>query len=403
MAESTFKYTDQAALSNVFPNYGNLIPRNRLHKWRELATNVHAAERVGFGTALFYAGKDLTPYNLAATAASVDTTLASAITTRDTTSISVSSTTNISAGTVIQIDDEKMFVVTQVSLSLTVIRGFFGTTRTTHTNGANVELIGLDFDSQYEWHYDTTSDMAIIYSSTDPGEINMEMGHNKDTYVDQALVNASMELNSSLDVRFRGTVPKSFQYSSAPSTDTPEYDYIILRITALLALANMASANNDQSLMSFFRDQVSNDDNSGLLDDLNSGAMTLSSEISKGDKKGKPITIVQVGTMYPVEITGEWVSAQYERVQVLCTTAGVYGTAEISILTSGNNKLFGNVQTGIKVTGQFQALLGDVKVRFEGNSMSQNDRWDFIFQGTEVKQESVYSTIRKTRPASRVW
>ena len=277
MAESTFKYTDQAALSNVFPNYGNLIPRNRLHKWRELATNVHAAERVGFGTALFYAGKDLTPYNLAATAASVDTTLASAITTKDGTSITVSSTANIAAGTIIQIDDEKMFVVTQVSLSLTVIRGFFGTTRATHTNSTNVELIGLAFDSQYEWHYDTTSDMAIIYSSTDPGEVLMEMGHGKDTYVDQALVNASMQLNGRLDVRFRGIIPKSFQYSSAPSTDTPEYDYVIIRITALLALAIMAAANNDVELTAFFKDQVSNTDNNGLLDNLNSGKTMLSS------------------------------------------------------------------------------------------------------------------------------
>jgi hypothetical protein len=403
MAKSTFKYTDQAILSNVYPNFANLIPRNRLHKWRELTTNVYAAERVGFGTALFYGGKDLSPYLLTATAASATTTITEAITEVDDTTIVLDDVSNTDKGTIIQIGSEKMFVVSVATKTATVIRGFFGTTRATALNGATVNLIGLSFDSQYEWHYDSTSDMAIVYSTTDPGELIMEMGHNKDTYVDQALVDASMELNSSLDVRFRGTVPKSFQYSSAPSTDTPEYDYIILRITALLALANMASANNDQSLMAFFRDQVSNDDNSGLLDDLNSGAMTLSSEISKGDKKGKPITIVQVGTMYPVEITGEWVSAQYERVQVLCTTAGVYGTAEISILTSGNNKLFGNVQTGIKVTGQFQKLIGDVKVRFEGNSMTADDRWDFIFQGTELKQESVYSTIRKTRPASRVW
>ena len=107
--------------------------------------------------------------------------------------------------------------------------------------------------------------------------------------------------------------------------------------------------------------------------------------------------------MYPVEIIGEWISDQYERVQVICTTAGAYGTAEVTIKTSGNNQLFGNSETGVKITGQFQKLIGDVKVRFEGNSMSQNDRWDFMFHGTEVKQESVYGNVRKVRPASRVW
>jgi len=394
MTVSTFKYADQDFLSGIYPDYANLIPRNRLLTWRTLATDVYAAERVGFGTALFYNGKDLASYKLSTTTASVDTTLAAGITTADTTSITVSATTNTQPGTIIQVDDEQMFVVAQVSLNLTVIRGFFGTSRTTHTNGTNVELIGLDFNSQYEWYYDTTDDILIMFSSTSPESVVMEIGQDKDTYVNQALVNASMELNNSLDARFRGVVPKTFQYSNAPSTDTPEYDYIIRKMTALLALADMSTASERNELYSMFYDKVLNDDKDGLLDRLNSGDIKLTSEISQGDKNGKPITITKTGTMELVEITGQYNSTDYERFQILCTTGGACGTAIVTIKTSSATALFGVSQTGEVVTGRLQSIGSNIKVRFEGASMTADDRWDVEFWGQSIKQNSNYGSIK---------
>lgn len=71
------------------------------------------------------------------------TTLSAAITTTNATSISATSGANVVNGTVIQIDSEQMYVVSGAgTTTLTVQRGWNGTTAATHLNGATVTLPG---------------------------------------------------------------------------------------------------------------------------------------------------------------------------------------------------------------------------------------------------------------------
>lgn len=66
------------------------------------------------------------------------TTLSAAITSTSATSITVTSATGISVGSVLRIDSEKVKVSAVSGTTLTVIRGYDGTTANTHLNGANV-------------------------------------------------------------------------------------------------------------------------------------------------------------------------------------------------------------------------------------------------------------------------
>ena len=69
------------------------------------------------------------------------------------------------------------------------------------------------------------------------------------------------------------------------------------------------------------------------------------------------------------------------------STGGVYGTAKVSIKTYGDDKLFGTVQTDEIITGRLQHITGGLYARFQGNSMSVNDRWDI-----EVRSAGLINT-----------
>ena len=382
MAVSTFTYCDQAFLSTQFPKFIDLLPIKQLRDWRSIATNVYAGERVGFDGVLYSNKKDLGSYKLTAIAASPDTTITSAITTLDGTTVSLDSVTNIEKGTVIQIGSEKMFVVSIATKDATVIRGFFGTTRATALNGATVSLIGLAFDSENEWYYDTATDMVVLYTATNPNQLILEMSVDKDTAIDQALVDASMLLNSNFDARHNIPIPKAYQYGADPDNDTPEYDFVIKKLTAMLLIITLMEADGQNP-------EVLQEKFDKILDDINTGKIQLRYEKDDTDPQGDLITVVKAGTMELVETYGQYAgSALYDRIQVLCTTGGAYGTATVSVKQSNGTALYGSVETGVIITGDLDYIGNGLYARFQGASMTASDRWDII-----VKNPALENTV----------
>mgnify|MGYP006995571778 CR=1 FL=1 len=380
MAVSTFKYCDQDFLSTLFGRYIDYLPVKQILNWRTIAVNIYAGERVGFDGVLYVDKKDLASFKLTQTTAATDTTLDGNVAI-DAVTFDVDSVTNIAAGTVIQMGAEKIFVVSVATLTLTVIRGFLGTTRIAHLDGKAVSLIGLAFNAENEWYYDTASDMVIIYTATAPGQSGAEMGEDKDTFFDQTLINASMELNSNLDSRHTIPIPKAYQYGSAPSTDTPEYDFVIKKLTAFIAMKNLMLANGEDI-------EAMNHEIDTITDKINSGKIKLRYEKDDTDPKGNVIEITRAGTMYLVETYGEYAGSQLsDRIQILCTTGGAYGTAIVSVKQSDGNALYANVTTGIKITGDMDYMTNGIYVRFQGASMTADDRWDI-----EVKNPALENT-----------
>jgi hypothetical protein len=179
-----------------------------------------------------------------------------------------------------------------------------------------------------------------------------------------------------LDGRFSTPVQKSIIYSDDPSNDTPEYDAIIIKLTCYIVAVNLQRASGNWEDAEVIQEQITNIEKTGMVDKLNKGEWKLSFETDSTDKKGDIIEVTKTGTMSCVETSGEWLGKKYDRLQVICTTAGAYGTAMVTIKYSNEDALYGFTKENVKITGGLDYFVNGLYVRFEGASMSVNDRWD---------------------------
>jgi hypothetical protein len=250
-----------------------------------------------------------------------------------------------------------------------------------------------DVDSAGDWFYDSGTDALYYFnSSSNPNNLVMESGSDFQTFMNNQLYRASMELNNMLDGRFPNPIPKSFIHSSDPSNDTPEYDAILIKLTCYMAAVNLLRASGEFEQADIIQEQVSNIDGTGMVDKLNAGEYKLSFEIDKTDSTGDVIEVTNTGSMHLVETYGQWTGRHYDRVQLICTTAGAYGTARMTIKTFDGNTLYGSEQLGFEVTGGLDHIGNGIYVRFEGNAMAENDRWDIEVRNYTLKQSNSQGT-----------
>ena len=248
-----------------------------------------------------------------------------------------------------------------------------------------------DPNANYEYRYSPTVDSVEVFLDTaDPNDIQIEAGVDFQTLIDDVLENASQELNTLLDARFPVPIPKAFLYAEATDgSDTPQYDPIIVRTTCYLAAANLIRSTDPMSEEADkYYSMVTNIDESGLIDEVNSGKRKLNFEIDTTDKSGNVTEVTRAGTMYCVETYGSYSGEFYDRIQILCTTGGVYGTAKVSIKTYGDDKLYGTEITDEIITGGLQHIAGGLYARFQGNSMTVDDRWDIEVRSAGLKDSN---------------
>tara|TARA_Y100000356_G_C11148802_1_gene229493 strand:- start:53 stop:715 length:663 start_codon:yes stop_codon:yes gene_type:complete len=203
-----------------------------------------------------------------------------------------------------------------------------------------------------------------------------------------------MELSAMLDARFPRPIPKSFQYAEATDgSDTPEYDYILIRATALLVAHHLLISKDPLSEEA----QVLKEEVDSIVERMNAGNIKLGFEIDSTDTSGDIIEVTRTGSMHLVESSGEWYGEPYDRVKLKCTTGGVYGTAEISVSYYGNGKIYGETMSGVSVNGALTDLLLGLWVRFEGNSMAVNDEWHIVVRNfTQNSSNSGVRSIKAT-------
>lgn len=245
-------------------------------------------------------------------------------------------------------------------------------------------------NSNYKWYYLSSDDRVYLYNdASNPNDLLMESGSEWTDLVDQQLENATMELNSMLDARFPIPIPQTFQHGADPSNDNPEYDFLIIKATCYIAGANMLRAQNpeDERAQALY-DMVTNLDGTGIVDKINKAEIKLRFEIDHGDSTGEIIESVRTGTMYLVETYCEsWGGEPYDKVEILCTTAGAYGTAKVTVKTYGSDKLSGQSNEDKVITGGLQEISSGLYARFEGAAMAEDDKW-FI----PVRQKGLQTT-----------
>tara|TARA_R100000900_G_scaffold83683_1_gene65904 strand:+ start:1640 stop:2590 length:951 start_codon:yes stop_codon:yes gene_type:complete len=251
-------------------------------------------------------------------------------------------------------------------------------------------------DSNGEWFYESSLDAVYYYNSaTNPNDMLMESGDDWATLKTRYISNAEKYLDSRLD----GRLPRK-QFKDKDGN----YDYMIVRTTALLACSFLIRANDPTSEIAnaLFEEADRN------IASLNDGSTKLSWQVSGDSSKGVIRQVSVSGSINLVDTRGHYYDI-YDRVGVKITTAGAMGTAKYSVWHKDADNLgaerMNNGDTADYVetiNGQYQPLTDNIYIRFAGDTADTatlNDKWEIEFFG---KHESVddagmpYS-IRMTR------
>jgi len=261
--------------------------------------------------------------------------------------------------------------------------------------GAN-ESSASNVNANNKWYYDSSNDAVYYYNdATNPNDMLMESGDDWDVLRTRYISNAEKYLDSRLD----GRLPRK-QFKDKDGN----YDYMIVRTTALLACSFLIRANDPTSEIAnaLFEEADRN------IQSLNEGSTKLSWQVSGDSSKGVIRQVAVSGNVNLVDTRGHYTGI-YDVVGVKITTGGALGTAKYSVWKRDTNNLgserMNNGATADYediINGQYQELVGNVDIRFAGDTgdtATLNDKWEIEFFG---KNESVDDTgmpysIRMTR------
>ena len=250
-----------------------------------------------------------------------------------------------------------------------------------------------DLNTEGEWFYNSAEDITYYYSASDPNDKLMESGEEFSGLITRITANASRYLDAKLDPN----LPKE-QLKDKEGN----YDYIIVRTTALIAAVFLIRSHDPQS-------EIANalmEDAQGNIDSLNSGGAALSWQTTGDSSKG---IIREVGTISGgiriVDTRGRW-SGSFDIIKVKIIDGGGYGTATYSVWVKGSDKLGVNegtqVITAEKIDGDYQSLSGGLQIRFgssaKDSTATAGDEWEIEVSGwAEEVDNSAINSVRMTR------
>ena len=284
--------------------------------------------------------------------------------------------------------------LTSGSLHLFRDSGLVGTLFVNGEELAAAQSTSGDVDANGEWFYNSGTNQVEYYnsnySSTTINEQVFEAGVDFTTFLEQALVDASLELHNYLDMRYSTPLEKQKQIDidTAINSATSEYDPIIIKSVCYIAAANLIRAKEGASEEAdYYYSLVTNPESTGIIDKLNAGLFKLSHEVDAKDKNGKiAYRVDSNGSMDLVELAGEYRGEHYDRLKISISTGGNYGTAEFTVSYLSNDQLEGATSGAEKITGGLQHIHNGLYGRFSGTSAHTSDYWIVEVYGSHRKQ-----------------
>ena len=250
------------------------------------------------------------------------------------------------------------------------------------TPNANNEWLYTESENKLEYYSD-------VYTSATINEQFFEGGQDFEDTLNQALVDASLELHNYLDMRYSTPLEKIKQtdIDTAGVSIEEEYDPIIIKSVCYIASANLIRAKEGASEEAdYYYSLVTNPEKSGLLDKLNDGIYKLSFEVDANDKKGSIKYRNVSGTMDLVELAGEYSGEPYDLLKIEVEATGAYGVGTFKVHHFSNDKIFGDVTTREIITGGLQHIYGGLSGRFQGASATDGDIWEVEVVSSHRKQ-----------------
>ena len=247
-----------------------------------------------------------------------------------------------------------------------------------------------DLNVEGEWFYNSAEDVLYYFSSNTPEDKLMEAGEEFTAMVTQFRTDASRYLDSMLDPN----MPKE-----AWKDKEGNFDYIIIRTTALIAANFMIKSHDPNSELAnaLIEEAMMN------INNINDGKAALSWQTTRDSSQGvvRDVTYTD-GKIRPVDTRGEW-NGTYDLIKVIITTGGVLGTAKYSVYTKDSDKLKNNqVVTDEIISGDYQPLAGGLQIRFAGADDStvatQDNEWEIeVFGAYEDTDVSTARAVKMTR------
>ena len=402
---SNFKYAGISDLQKYFNRIDDFDNKRQIFNWVEATElpdwqgvsgqKIYYATNTGLISQLYRNGEEM--YSIPTSNLTTETTQIN-VGTALADAMNVDSTSDLSDHDILKIGNEYIGV-TDITDSnvLTCVsdRHLFGTMSVAHAVDTSV-YTAIDANvlgNENDWFlYDEELDLCIIgLYNTDANEQIYEAGTDYKTFMEQALVDASLELHNYIDARYTTPLQKIKQVDidTAALSIAEEYDPIIIKSVCYMASANLIRAKEGVSEEAdYFHSLVTNPERTGLIDKLNDGIYKLSSEVDANDKKGSIRHRAVSGTMDIVEIAGTYTGELYDLLQVEIESTGAYGVSSYKTHYYGNNKLYGSTSGTDTITGGLQALEGGsgLYVRFQGASATDGDIWEIEVAGSHRKQ-----------------
>jgi len=260
-------------------------------------------------------------------------------------------------------------------------------------NLGNAESSSSNVSANGEWYY--TDDVCYYYNSTvNPNDILMESGEDWGDIRTRYLLNSSKYLDSMLD----GKLPRE-QFKDQDGN----YDYIIVRTTALLACSFLIRAAQPTSEIA---DALFLEANTNIAS-LNDGSTKLSWQTT-GDASMGVIREGSVsGSLRVIDTRGAYAGI-YDRIGVKITTAGVIGTAVYSYWAGDSDRLGSERMNQSEaasysdtINGNYQPVGNGLYIRFAGDtgdSATINDYWEIEVVGKNETADLGYPrSMRVTR------
>jgi len=257
---------------------------------------------------------------------------------------------------------------------------------------AAAQSASADVDSNGEWYYTSATNQVEYYnsnySSTTINEQVFEAGVDFTDFLNQTLIDASLELHNYIDMRYSTPLmpSKQIDITTTPVDILEEYDPIIIKSVCYIAAANLIRAKEGSSEEAdYYHSLVTNQDRTGIIDKLNDGIYKLSSEIDANDKNGKILARLNLDSMDLIELTGEYTGERYDLLKVVSTTGGAYGTAKFQVSHLSNHQLEGKTTDAEVITGGLQHIFSGLYGRFQGSSTNSNSTWYIEVYDKSVK------------------
>lgn len=235
--------------------------------------------------------------------------------------------------------------------------------------------------NQATWFYDSRIDALYFISTTDPNSSLIEKGDNWKNVKSRVINRASRFFDSRVDANISR---EQFKDKNG------EYDYIVVRTTALIACKFLINGYEPESTIALsFEEEINFN-----IDLINSGKAKLSHQVSSDSSQGVARIIKLTSSsnnLNLVDTRGNY-SGVYDLIKIICTTAGAIGTAKIDVYhgDSTNGVKTNKVLEDEIVTGLYQTIGSGLQVRFQGKSitstMSLDDEWEIEAwgQGEEI-------------------